>query len=515
MAFAKSLRVSKNRLPSLGQAVGFSALLLVCITTGLAVAVLPAGFLIRLLLLPVGFGFLLLCWMLRRKGVGLPGTLSLLVLLGAVFMSVLWPRYIFFSLGGPHVNPQTLSVLASLGVIAFWFAYSPEFSAKFRRVLFDASGVGALAVVWLSWRLLASAAGEFPLASVIEYVRDIFYVSSFLLIGCSLATYDDGPKWLLRVVVGAGFIAALAGLIEAFMQKNYFVQFASGGDSQAVADALKTIMLDKTRDGSYRVQSTFEHPIAFAQFIAAIIPLGTYFAFYEKRTFWRIVGFLVVPIGFVAIVKSGSRAGLVSVAVAFAFIMAFFWLRGMVSKGIKRGVAIIAMPVFLVGVGLVYFVVRELVIGRSSLEAGSSSVRLKMLQDSITALTDSPVWGFGHGMAVSKAGVVSGYTGVATLDSHLLNIALDSGYVGLTLFLAIICLFAVKGGLAATRLPGSDGAQVGMIVAGVLALVATFVGLSIPSNMTLLWLFIAAALPLINSVQAPKSKLVGARLHAT
>lgn len=471
---------------------------LVCLLMGLLVAFLPAGFLIRLLILPIAIGFLGLCWLLRRKGVGLPGGLTLSVWLVAVLLSVLWPRYIFFSIGGPNVNPETLAVLASLGLVAFWFVYSPEFTAKFNGVLLGPSGVGTLALLWLAWRLLASMLGEYPLASSLEYLRDLAYVSAFLLIGCAVAVYDNGPKWLLRVILLAGFVAALLGLIEAFVQKNYFVQFASGRDSQAVADALKTIAFDKSRDGSYRAQSVFDHPIVFAQFIAAIIPLGTYFALYERGWIWRLLGLLVVPIGLLAIVKSGSRAGLVSVAVCVSFIMAFFWLRGMVSKGFKKAFAVMALPAFFFAIVLIYFVVQQLVLGRSAMEASSTSVRLKMLADGVTALYDSPIWGFGYGMAVSKAGVISGHTGVATIDSLLLSIALDAGYVGLLLFGAMIGLFSVKAVLASIRLPGADGARVGMIVAAVLALVVTFAGLSISNNMTLLWLLVAAAIPSIS-----------------
>jgi hypothetical protein len=498
VAFTTSVRTASKSSLTVGKVLGGIALAFFCLLAGLLVAYLPPGFLIRLLVLPTGLGILGLCWLLRRKGAGLPGGLTLFVWLAAVFLSVLWPRYIFFSIGGPNVNPETLAVLASLALVTFWYVYSPEFSAKFTGVLLGPSRIGLLALLWLAWRLLASLLGDYPLLSSVEYLRDLAYVSAFLLIGCAVAVHDDGPKWLLRVIVVAGFFAAVIGLVEAFVQKNYFVQFASGGDSQAVSNALKTIAFDKSRDGSYRAQSVFDHPIVFAQFIAAIIPLGTYFALYESRRVWRLLGILVIPIGLMAIVKSGSRAGLVSVAVGLVFIMAFFWLRGMMAKGFKKAFAIIALPVFFLGLLLAYFVVQELVLGRSHVEASSTSVRLKMLSDGVAALYESPAWGFGYGMAIAKAGVISGYTGVATIDSFMLTIALDSGYVGLLLFVVILMVFAVKGGLLAARLPGADGAQVGMIVAAVLALAAAFVGLSISNNMTMLWLLIAAALPELN-----------------
>ena len=495
----------KIRFP-IGQIVAGLSLITVCVITGLLAALVPPGQLVRILVLPAGLGFLALCWMLRRDDAGLPRRGVFILLMIAVCLSVLWPRYVFFSLGGPYVNPQTLSVFASLAAIVFWAAYSPGFSKKFYSVIFSSSNIGLLVVMWLGWRLFASALGEFAVVSVFDYARDLVYVSSFFLIGCAIATYEDGPKWMLRVLVASGLMVATSGLIEAFIQRNYFVQFASGGDTQATADALKTIMFDKTRDGNFRAQSTFDHPIVFAQFIAAVIPLAAYIAFFERHWIWRLVGFLVVPIGVLAIVKSGSRAGIVSLAVALSFVGVFVWMRAITSKGFGRVFAIAILPILLFGLTIGYFVVQELVLGRSNSEAGSSAVRLKMVGDSVSALYESPLWGFGHGMALYKAGVISGHTGVATLDSLLLTIALDSGYVGFVLFLAIILLFSIKSGLAAIRLRDQEGARVGMLVASVLALIATFAGLSISNNMTLLWLLVAITLPSIKKVDVTTSQ---------
>lgn len=498
MTIAMAFSVRQKMTFPIGQLFAGMSLILASVSTGLLAALLPPGLLLRVLVLPAGLGLLVFSWMLRRNDARLPARGVFILLMVTVCLSVLWPRYVFFSLGGPHVNPQTLTVFVSLAVIAFWVTYSPGFGNKLYRVIFSSSSIGLLVVLWFGWRLLASALGEFALISVIDYARDLVYVSSFFLIGCAIATYEGGPKWMLRVLLASGLVVAALGLIEAFLQKNYFVQFASGGDNQAVADALKTIMFDKIRDGNYRVQSTFDHPIVFAQFIAAVIPLAAYIAFFERHWLWRLIGILVVPMGLLAIVKSGSRAGFVSLAVAVGFVSVFVWLRSMTSKGIGRVFALAALPVFLFGLAVCYFVVQELVLGRSSSEAGSSSVRLKMVWDSITALYESPLWGFGHGMALSRAGVISGHTGVATLDSLFLTIALDSGYVGFVLFVMIFVLFTAKGAFAAIRLRDQEGARVSMLVAAVLALLSTFSGLSISNNMTLLWLLVAISMPSIN-----------------
>lgn len=487
---------------SFGAAAAVIGLLALAVLLGLATVVLPPGFLIRALVVPVGLSFLAFAWVLRHKGAGMPGRWVLQLLLGTACLSIIWPRYIFFSLGGPHVNPQTLSVFASFAAVLFWLIKSPEMSAKFSEVAFSKTKIGVLIFVWFVWRFFASALGEYPLASIFDYLRDFAYLSSFFVIGCVIASYQDGPKWLLRVIVFAGLLVAMAGLVEAFAQKNLFARFASGADSEAVADGLRSVTLDKIRGGSYRAQSVFTHPIVFAQFIAAMIPLAAYCAVYERTLFWRMVGVLLIPIGVLAIVKSGSRSGLVSLATAVVFCAVIVWLRSMNSKGLGKAVAIAALPAFLVGIGVAYFAVQELVVGRTQVEAGSSAIRMRMVEVGVNALMDSPISGFGHGLALFKAGV-SNSSGIETIDSYWLSIALDSGYVGLIIFLAIVAMIAVRGAVAAVRLPGDEGARVGLIVAAILALVATFAGLSIPNNMTLMWLLVALALPSLNKAATP------------
>lgn len=490
-----SAQVDRRREYTGGRLVALIAIIVVSGLAGLLIAILPPGLLIRAAAALMALGLLVVCWMLRSPNAGRPGVGVLAVLMTTVALSVLWPRYIFFSIGGPHVNPQTLSVFASLAIVVCWLIYSPAFSQRFAILFSRANLVGLLALLWFAWRLLASLLGDYPLISTLEYVRDFVYLSSFLFIGCAIATYENGVKVLLRVLMLVGLIAAGIGLVEAFIQKNYFVQFASGGDSQQVADAIRTIAFDKTRDGSYRAQSTFDHPIVFAQFIAALIPVAIYCVLYEREWIWRTMAIFLIPIGILAILKSGSRAGVVSLIAAMAFAGGVFWMRALASGSAARVVAIIGLPAVLLAAGLGYFFAQELVQGRSSVEASSSSVRLKMLSTGIQALYESPIWGFGHGMAVAKAGVISGYTGVATIDSYLLTTALDSGYFGLILFLLIVGVFTAKGIAASISMKGANGIRVGLLVAGVLAIIVTFIGLSISSNMTLLWLLIAAGLP--------------------
>lgn len=489
----------RSRAPSVSSALLLLGLLLFAVVLGLATVVFPPGLIIRVVVPMTGLSVLLFAWVLRRREVPMPGRSVLYLLLLTAALSILWPRYIYFSVGGPSVNPQTLSVFAALAVTTFCLIHSPAMSQAFSRVAFSTGKIGVLILLWFAWRLFACIVGEYPVPSLIEYLRELVYLGSFFMFGCAIASYEDGPRLLLRVIVLCGLAVALAGVVEAFMQRNAFTPFASG--TEAAAESLQGVVLDKFRGGQYRAQSVFTHPIVFAQFVAAMVPLAGYFVLYERSFFWRFVGLLLLPLCALAILKSGSRSGLVSLATAIAFTGFVIWLRALSSKGVGKAIAVAAMPVFLFGIAVAYFVVEELIAGRTQAEAGSTQTRAHMVSMGISALFESPLTGFGQGLAIVKAGVANS-AGITTIDSYFLTVALDSGYVGLALWLALLTMFCIGGARAALILPGSRGAQVGLLTAAALAVVATFAGLSIPHNLSLFWLLVSAALPAINAAAA-------------
>lgn len=487
-----------SRVPAAARGLlGVLGLVFFSLFVGAMLAFLPPGFVIRLLAVPLFLGFIAIAWLMRSASAGLPGPWTISLLMATAALSVIWPRYIFFSIGGPFVNPLTLGIFLSLALTMAWIAYSPALNARMGGLAKNSGGVLWIIAAWIVWRLLASLAGQYPEASTIEFLRDQIYLSSFLLIGWVLVARPNGVQSLMRMLTACALFVTLAGCIEAVLQKNYFIQFAAGRDSLAVAATLKTIAIDKFRDGGFRIQSTFDHPIVFAQFIAAMVPLALYVLIYDKKIFWRSValGFLVPCL--YALYKTGARSGVVSLAACFVLLLVIGWLKLIRSQGFGKAIAFAALPVVVLGFGLIYVVVQELVIGRSRVEAGSSSVRLQMLMLGINALRDSPILGYGYGSAVSKAGFFDRIAGTSTIDSLLLSVAVDSGYVGLALFLLIVGILLFKGVLKTTQLTGTDSVRVAMLVSGTMAVFTTFITLSITSNLTLFWLIFMASLAAI------------------
>lgn len=473
-------------------------IILASIVIGLGVALFPLGFLARFSIIAIVSAVLFFGWALQRDDQW--GALPLLrwLLLLVVVLSVLWPRYLFVHKAGlPGVNPLTILTMVALFGCAFGVAYSRMFGREVLSIFQSGGAALMLFFAWFLWRVFASMLGEEPVYSSVELVKEIVYVGSFSIFGLVIAAWEPGPRYLLRVLVGCGLIVSVIGVYEGFAQKNPFIGFISMDGDVAAPRALIAIAAEKLRDGAFRAQSTFDHPIVFAQFVAALVPLALFVAMHDSSRFWRLMAFVALPCALLAIAKSGSRSGYVSVATAFALVAFLWWLRAILYGRFSKAVAIVLLPAMVGAAILAWFFLSELVVGRNQHEISSTSVRLLMLRDGIRALWESPLWGFGHGLSVVKAGVVNPM-GLATIDNYLLSMAVDYGYVGLLLFLLGVGLFSARALLFSVRSKGVSGEYVGACLAAVVALVVTFAGVSIYQNMTLFWLILTSAVPVVS-----------------
>ncbi|MCZ4313847.1 O-antigen ligase family protein [Comamonadaceae bacterium G21597-S1] len=479
---------------------------------GLGAAIFPTGFMARLAIIVFGSVSILLAWAFRSPKNAFPESLIFTGLLLLTALSILWPRYIYLHYPGlPSISAFTFSTMAALYTVVVLLIYSPGFSQRVSHQVASSRWLVMLASLWLSWRLLASLLGDQPAYSVVIYVRELIYLTSYLLFGYCLCSIDGGQKWLMRIIVLCALVTGALGVAEALTQHNMFVGFASAGDNAELEGNLANIALEKFRGGQYRAQATFNHPIVFAQYIAAAVPIVVYSILRETSKVWRLLAILTLPIAFAAIVQSASRAGIVSVAAAIASIGIVLWLRAITHGKVSRAFAILMVPAMIGAIGIGYYLLEELALGRTAQEAGSTNIRLDMLRLGIAALQDSPLWGFGQGMAVTKAGF-SNSAGVSTIDNYFLSLAIDSGYVGLGLLIILIIAFFIKGIRFSVAESGPEGLFVGACVASVAAIAVTFTILSIPNNMTMFWLLITATIPHLSNRSEKSQKQWNAKV---
>ncbi len=454
---------------------------------GLVAALFPIGVTARIGVVLMVAGTMLVGWLFRSTRFSL--RLSYIRWLGAcvLLLSVVWPRYIFIHYGGlPGVNLYTLSTMIFLCVIVFSFLASKEFSKSIFSLVRPVSSVGWLFLIWYLWAIVSGFLGVYAAASVSEVIKEIVYVGSFFLFGIVMMISKTGRREVIQVIVLGSLFVGLLAAYEVANNANPLFRFASLGGEASNTASVVALASEKMRDGAFRVQSTFGHPIVLAQYIGAVLPIVAVYAFTEKKLFWRWIAIICLPLLFGAIVKTGSRSALLALFSAASVFFSVIWLRLIVQSKVARPYLVLAVPIISIAVAIVGYALIEFAIGRSQQEYSSTSVRIDMFKAAMSALEASPIYGFGYGMAPAKAGVVNMF-GVLTLDNYYLNLVLDYGSVGLVLFLLLVAVISWKLLQIGVSSRSRDAYVSIAALSGIWAIVSVQAVLSIHENLTMLW----------------------------
>lgn len=453
------------------------------------------GIYFRLLMMFFGIVAIVLIWGMRKEGNIYPEKFIYYLLIFTVLLSFCWPRYVFYKLGPlPRINPYTtLIIITTLMIVISWI-YSPKLSNRVNSVIRTESGIFSLISIWFSWRLLDCFFGNETAYSISVYYRELMYVCSFVLIGIALSLYKGTHLLLYKTLVIVGVFLALAGIYESITQFNPFVGLASQDEDGQVSRLLANIAIDKSRNGAFRTQVIFDHPIVFGQFLAAVLPFCLLMLIRDRHWLMKVLAMLSLSLSLVAIYKSGARSGLVGAAVGITLFSVVLWSRAVCTGYLMRIISLLLVPVMFVGAGVSYYIISSLVGGQSAIENQSGLLRVTMVENGIAALWDSPLVGFGEGMSPYIAGVKNP-AGTLTIDSYYLSLALDGGYVGLALFLSIMAIFMYKAFRHSITNRGDDALYVAASVSSIAAILSVFSIVSISNNMTLLWIIMMSCLP--------------------
>lgn len=465
--------------------------LLLCAITGLAVALLPTGVVVRLAAPPIALLGLLALWVLPKRRAAPDGLLNALLWL-LVALIHLWPSYVVYRLGAiPALNPTKLAWLMFLLATSYSILSCRESMARLAARCGAHPALVSAILFLLAWRIISSAAGVQPLAQVFALGTEI--ISCYLVFFLVLAVLRDEKDVfrLLGVLLAVALAQAALASYESLVKHTLFERFivASNDDAQIMLDILR----QKFRDGNYRAQGTFEHPMVLAEFMAMMVPLAAALALTARRRLARFAGAVFLPLAVAMIVASRSRSGIAVLMIAVLLVGVLLLLpRGQARHraSLAALTALLLLPVLL---PLAYFAAQELhalIVGRSNSEASSSMSRVLMLERGIPLLAGHPLLGFGSGMGAVKLGFFDGAR--FNIDNYWLGLALDSGVPGLLGF-AVVFFGAIGLGLRVYRRRlDRAGTVAGLGAVSLFMLVLTKTVLSISSGLTLAYILVAA-----------------------
>jgi hypothetical protein len=461
----------------------------VCLV-GAAVAVLP-------LYIAALLGILPLSALLFNQSLTFKAPLRLLhwSFVAAMVLFILWPRYLAFNFGGPDLTPARLAYVVLLGIWA-----GALISPEFRRSLWGTFHLERrwilLIGAYIILRLVSCFFSDGVGLSFYQTANELF--TALLLVPIILSIYRDRSRLesLIFWIFSAALLVACLAIIERIVSHTLFAGVTIPGmniDSVWLQQAIT----DKVREGRYRAQSTFSHPLLLAEFMVFAIPLSFYFI--SRKGFWTtfvgVVGLLLFVAG---AVLSGSRSSLVAIPPMVVMAIVLFSFR---SQGSGRlSVSAIIMLLTLAMLGLCAFTLLasgeidlRVITGRSTLEIASTNTRLQMISRGIPLIAERPLVGYGPGLAGYILGIANA-AGTITIDNYYLSLALESGVPTLLIFLILFFGVSGKGYLCAMSLRTDSGLLKGLLSISLVGMLIVKSILSIPHNLPLLVLCVAIIL---------------------
>lgn len=453
---------------------------------GALLPILPlkaAGVLIALVF--VGMGVVIAIKMPDKKRV--PYALIYTIFLVAIASKFLWPNFAYLPIPGlPSKNPQRWIWALC---VCYW-AYSILVNEELRDRLayrFRASGLAKLLGVLLVWRFASIFVSEEPVASAYAMIIDAFeYFMAFVFCLTWIRGADDVKRVGVALVTATAIISLYA-IAEVALKQNVFVKFVPYDPTN---DMFLTMAVEsKLREGGYRAQASFNHPLLMAQFVVTMMPVIFYTLFRQHGMAKRSLAFFAMcSVPFLLWASRTRTAVLVAgVVLAVGFVVvslnAARRTRRSNSGSILGGIGLLFAAGLLsaVSVAAVY-----LTMGRTAEESMSSLARVQMIEKAFGSSLREPLLGYGPALGNLQAAIYSS-RGSASLDNYWLTLLLESGYPAMVMFLLALVL-ALRG-IALQVFKGHLTSEYLLLAAWSLATLAFGVTTSILStthNLTLL-----------------------------
>jgi O-Antigen ligase len=399
--------------------------------------------------------------------------------LATIFIVFVWPTYFVFGFpGGLNVSLPRLLLLT--WVIVYFVL--PFVSFRCRLALANDRSNGQtfffLFAVWTVWQFTCDIVGEEPSKSAILTILEIMTVNAVAVLPLFIAGRPSGRMGIALVIFAAVFVFSSIAMIEWAFQLNVGSFFASMSNIYDEEVALQ-VAEDNYRDGAYRVKSLFAHPIILAQNAAALAPLLFVFATRWKGAIIRICALGLLLCTPVIIYSTQARSGVI---VLFVAAVCYYWFSiltvpGHSSERMKRLIPAVIISASVLT--LSYGILEQLIEGRTGTEAQSSLGREQMISRGLDETTRSPIFGYGKGLSVFKAGLV-GIRNSRTIDNFYLSTMIDFGFIGIALLLAIY-LSVILAGLRAANCATNEFDR-GFIVAMTSATAGLLPGLYVISS---------------------------------
>lgn len=428
-----------------------------------------------------------------------------LTLLVVIF--VLWPSYMIFKFGSmPAIDGR--KIVAAFSLLALFYL------AINRKAIWAAMKGGEdratrivckIILAYVLWRVLSGLFSPAPVESLLSVLWDVLYYYGIFFLAVSTLQTPGAVNRYVRVFLWLVIALALFAIVERVLGRNPLLEFAPRSDG--LEDFAAALQITRFRDGVFRSQGTFEHPLLLAEFASIGACFGLAYALWGGVS-GRLVGWLAFVAGVSALVLSGSRSGYLAAGGAITIVAWLWFLRP--TKQLSAHASSLRVVTFLGGLVLALALSVPLLTamaqGKTVSESTSTDARRVMLERGWPSIQANPLVGKGPGAAVSVAGIRTG-SGIWTLDNYLLALTIDSGLPALLLFLASLLYPAWRATSFVLSRPSEYAPFAAAAVGSIFAVIVMRSFLWMPYNLSLVFIMIGLLLFVMRPTRSDESRV--------
>ena len=287
-------------------------------------------------------------------------------------------------------------------------------------------------IVWNHGRISALGVQSDVTKRLTFFLSFLLIVYLFTSLVRSYAALDS----IVRTLVGAGGLLALAALIESATRYNVFNHLQGHLPLLRFQGLPYSLLAQDIRGGRLRVYASSEHPIALGALFAMLIPLAVYVARTHGRRWWPIVTLL-----FLGSLATVSRTAIMMLIV---IVLMYVWLRRREVRVLwplilpALVVVHLALPGTLGSLSKSFFPAGGLIQQQSQGANTRGSGRIADIGPALDEWSKNSLFGEGFGSRVTDK---TSHHNASILDDQWLETLLEIGIVGALAWLWLFVAF--------------------------------------------------------------------------
>tara|TARA_R110002051_G_scaffold64139_2_gene116798 strand:+ start:45334 stop:46542 length:1209 start_codon:yes stop_codon:yes gene_type:complete len=261
--------------------------------------------------------------------------------------------------------------------------------------------------------------------SLISSIYHIVYIFALTFIPLSIPLSFYYLSKISKIFLFIGIFLILVSAFELFLGTNPFTPFIDFGNLTEVQQGMFS---DITLANVLRIKGTFSNPLSYGQFIVLFVPVLFFFRRFNK--YKLLFNILMIGLLFCGIMTK-SRATFIIISLVIVVSIIYMW------KSINFELRIFTGFFVLFSCCLFLLLSPNVSDFFGGKKLTSDNNRESQLMMASPLIFNKPFFGYGFGQGSDALGYGTENGGSSTIDNYFLTITLDTGLLGLLIFILL------------------------------------------------------------------------------